>query len=152
AHGKAIEFADDPLQLFLGQADLHVGGDAALLEDADSGGRELIGGENSGAHEVDCSVLEACGSTCVQIEPHTTMHARSFAGDGAKFAQALGGAPPSSLECATVLTRRTDRPARPTPHGAARWPRSPRPWDRAGRGWLPRRRQWWPYSRDQVRR
>ena len=55
AHREAIVVADDLLQLVLGEADLHVGGDAALLEDVDGGGRELIGNEYAGGRHGDFS-------------------------------------------------------------------------------------------------
>ena len=50
AHGEAVVILDDLLQLLFSQADLHVSGEAALLEDADRGGRKLIGDENAWAH------------------------------------------------------------------------------------------------------
>src|SRR5262249_40164874 len=58
AHRQAIIFADDRLQFFLWQANPHVGGNAALPEDAEGGGRELIGYQNSGAHGDAGSVLD----------------------------------------------------------------------------------------------
>ena len=48
ADGEAVVVADDLLQLVLGEPDLHVGVDAALLEDVDGGGRELVGDEDAG--------------------------------------------------------------------------------------------------------
>ena len=48
ADGQTVIVADDLQQFFLGQAGLHIGFDAALLEDVDGGGRELVGNEYAG--------------------------------------------------------------------------------------------------------
>src|SRR5690606_14206721 len=50
ADGQAVIFADDLQQLVLGQAGLHVGVDAALLEDLDGGGGEFVSDEDAGRH------------------------------------------------------------------------------------------------------
>ena len=48
ADGDAVIFGDDLEQLVFRQAGLHIGLDAALLEDRDGGRRELVGDENFG--------------------------------------------------------------------------------------------------------
>ena len=50
ADGEAVVVADDLLELLLGEPDLDVGVDAALLEDGDGGGRKLVGDEDAGGH------------------------------------------------------------------------------------------------------
>ena len=55
ANGEAVVVLDDLLQLVLREPDLHVGVDAALLEDGDGGGRELVGDEDAGGGHGVCS-------------------------------------------------------------------------------------------------
>jgi hypothetical protein len=50
ADGQAVVVADDLLELALGQPDIHVGLDAALLEDGDGGGGQLVGDQDAGGH------------------------------------------------------------------------------------------------------
>ena len=54
ADGEAVVVADDPGELVLVEAGLDVDVDAALLEDRDGGGGELVGDENAGAWGKSC--------------------------------------------------------------------------------------------------
>ena len=55
ADGDAVILIDDLEQFFLAQSGLHVGFDAALLEDGDGGGRQFVGDQNLG-HGTSSSV------------------------------------------------------------------------------------------------
>ena len=51
ADRKAVIVADDPGEFVLVEPGFDVDLDAALLEDGDGGGRELVGNENARSHE-----------------------------------------------------------------------------------------------------
>jgi len=53
---EAVIIADDPGEFLFVEAGLHVDLDAAFLEDRDGGGREFVGDENAGCHQMTSEI------------------------------------------------------------------------------------------------